>query len=92
MKRGSTAHPPERAVEAYTGLVSVLGPNDREGSVLVFDLSEVGVPLADDRMVTPFVVEAPLAEPIASALPANFERAAIGSGRETSRCPVTIQR
>jgi len=82
----------EQADEAYTGIARVLGPKEISGGVAVFDLSEVEVQLADDRMVTPFVVEAPLAEPIASDLPANFERAAIGSGRETSRCPVTIQR
>jgi hypothetical protein len=81
----------QMAMEAYSGLNRALGGRLDTARTVVFDLSSVNVPLAEDRMVTPFVIEAPLPEPSVAVQSINFERVAIGSGRETSRCPVTIR-
>ena len=79
------------ASEAFTGLSGSLNYDGSPSNIVVFDLSSLGVPLAQDRMVEPFVVEAPLPEPSVHARPPNFELAAIGSGRETMTCPVTVR-
>ena len=79
------------AHDAYYGLAGALNSESTPSNIVIFDLSSVGVPLAEDRLVSPFVVEAPLPEPSFHSRPLNFESAAIGSGRETVACPVTVR-
>ena len=83
----------DMANRAVEGLRRALGtPLAEEGGRLLFALSPLGVPLAEDRFVTPFVPEPPT--PMMEGLSPSFvpdEIAPIGSGRETSRCPVTVR-